>query len=169
LIHYPGDSASIQSSGEGGVPGPTGFRQHQNAIRPQTGLIVRGRGTKLVRPRILWAGPLYINTACHFFSYMFTQFYFTCLIVLGFHCADYTDSLTLFPTDHAFFPACFFVSFVRVRDRSPRGTRAERARKPPCGPLILFPFALPDRFGIFSIFQYFPYGCHLGRMVRNQT
>jgi len=46
---------------------------------------------------------MYINTAFLFFSHKFTQFYLTCLIVPGFHCADYTDSLTLLPTDRAFF------------------------------------------------------------------
>jgi len=70
---------------------------------------------------------MYINAACLFFSYKFTQFYLSCLIVPGFHCADYTDSLTLLPTDRAFFfLRVSFFSFVRVRDRSLRGTRAER-------------------------------------------
>jgi len=60
----------------------------------------------------------------------------------------------LLPTDRAFpIPrVSLFYYFARVRDRLPPDTRAERERKPPCGPLILFPFTSSDRFGIFSIF-----------------
>jgi len=94
---------------------------------------------------------MYINTAFLFFSHKLTQFYLSCLIVPGFHCADYTDSLTLLPTDRAFFsPRVSFFFCPRARPFALR--YQSRARKPPCGPLILFPFSLPDRFGTFSIF-----------------
>jgi len=50
------------------------------------------------------------------------------------------------------FSACFLAfSFPRAQ-RTPSDAREERARKPPCAHFILLPFALPDRFGIFSIF-----------------
>jgi len=47
----------------------------------------------------------------------------SCLIVPGFHCADYTDSLTLLPT----LPFLF-----RVRNRTPSDTRDERPETAVC-------------------------------------
>jgi len=45
---------------------------------------------------------MYINPVCRFLSYKFTQFYSSCLIVLRFHCADYTDSYRPRFLSHAF-------------------------------------------------------------------
>jgi len=93
------------------------------------------------------------GTKPNMYMYSFTQFYLSCLIVPGFHCADYTDSLTLLPTDRAYFSPRVFLPFLfRVRNRTPSDARDEIARKPPCAHFILLPFALPDRLGIFSIF-----------------
>jgi len=52
------------------------------------------------------------------------------------------------------FSACFpFLLFrPRARPFASRYQSREREWKPPCGPLILFPFTSSDRFGIFSIF-----------------
>jgi len=105
---------------------------------------------------------MYINTACPFLSYKFTQFYLSCLIVPGFHCADYTDSLTLLRVFLLFLSsACATVHLEVPEQREPGNRRVA---------LSSF-FPLPCQIGlVFSLLSsIFPYGCHLGRVVRNET